>query len=133
VPGIYALDRLPIERIQCGEPILNAAEAPWTNRIHADDLAQICQQAMQVAPHGAIYNATDGKPATMTDYFNQIADYAGLPRPPQISLAEAQGVVSAGMLSYLQESRRIRNDKLLKALQITLQYPDLASALATKG
>jgi hypothetical protein len=48
-------------------------------------------------------------------------------------LAEAQGTVSAGMLSYLQESRRIRNDKLLKDLQITLQYPDLASALATKG
>ena len=133
VPGIYALDRLPIERIQRAEPILNAAEAPWTNRIHADDLAQICQQAMQVAPRGAVYNATDGNPSTMTDYFNQVADYAGLPRPPQISLAEAQGTVSAGMLSYLQESRRIRNDKLLKDLQITLQYPDLASALASKG
>ena len=88
---------------------------------------------MQVAPRGAVYNATDGNPSTMTDYFNQVADYAGLPRPPQISLAEAQGAVSAGMLSYLQESRRIRNDKLLKDLQITLQYPDLASALATKG
>ncbi|MEZ5479459.1 MAG: hypothetical protein R3E95_18840 [Thiolinea sp.] len=37
----------------------------------------------------------------MTDYFNQVADYAGLPRPPQVSLQEAQQQMSAGMLSYL--------------------------------
>ena len=129
VPGIYALDRLPLERLKRGEPIVNASEAPWTNRIHADDLAMIAKVAMERAPRGAIYNATDGHPSTMTEYFNQIADYAGLPRPPQISLEEAKQVLSAGMVSYLQESRRIKNDKLLKELEITLQYPDLAFAL----
>ncbi len=129
VPGIYALDRLPLERIKRGEPVVSAAEAPWTNRIHADDLAMIAKAAMERAPQGAIYNATDGNPSTMTDYFNQIADYAGLPRPPQMSLEQARQVLSAGMVSYLQESRRIRNDKLLKELNITLNYPNLAAAL----
>ena len=130
VPGIYALDRLPLERIKRGEPILHAAEAPWTNRIHADDLAMICLTAMQKAPAGALYNATDGQPSTMTEYFNAVADFGGLPRPPQVSMAEAQTSMSAGMLSYLQESRRIRNDKLLTALGIRLQYPSLNAALA---
>lgn len=130
VPGIYALDRLPLERIKRGEPILHAAEAPWTNRIHADDLAMICLTAMQKAPAGALYNATDGQPSTMTEYFNAVADFAGLPRPPQVSMTEAQTSMSAGMLSYLQESRRIRNDKLLTALGIRLQYPSLNAALA---
>ena len=88
VPGIYAPDRLPLERLKRGEPVLHEAEAPWTNRIHADDLAMVCKWAMESAPAGAIYNATDGHPSTMTDYFNQVADYAGLPRPPQISMAE---------------------------------------------
>lgn len=129
VPGIYAPDRLPLERLRRGEPVVRAEEAPWTNRIHADDLARVCKQAMEVAPPGAIYNATDGNPSTMTDYFNQVADYAGLPRPPQVSMAEAQGSMSAGMLSYLQESRRIRNDKLLTELQIRLQYPTLSAGL----
>lgn len=129
VPGIYAPDRLPLERLQRGEPVLRAEEAPWTNRIHADDLAMVCKQAMEAAPPGAIYNATDGNPSTMTDYFNQVADYAGLPRPPQVSMAEAQTSMSAGMLSYLQESRRIRNDKLLTELNIRLQYPSLAAGL----
>lgn len=129
VPGIYSLDRLPLERLKRGEPVVRAEEAPWTNRIHADDLAMIAKVAMEKAPKGAIYNTTDGNPSTMTEYFNQIADYAGLPRPPQISLAEAKQVLSAGMISYLQDSRRIRNDKVLKELDITLKYPDLASTL----
>jgi len=129
VPGIYALDRLPLERLKRGEPVVCADEAPWTNRIHADDLAVIATVAMAQAPSGAIYNATDGQPSTMTDYFNQVADYAGLPRPPQISLAEALRTLSAGMQSYLQESRRINNTKLLTELGITLRYPSLASAL----
>ncbi len=129
VPGIYAQDRLPLARLQRGEPVLQADIAPWTNRIHADDLARVCKQAMQRAPSGSIYNATDGHPSTMTDYFNQVADYAGLPRPPQVALADAGAVMSKGMLSYLQESRRIRNDKLLTELAISLQYPSLAVTL----
>lgn len=129
VPGIYSLKRLPVERLQRGEPVLLEAEAPWTNRIHADDLARICVRAMQLAPKHSIYNACDGQPSTMTTYFNQVADYAGLARPPQVSLQAASTVVSAGMLSYLQESRRIRNDKMLKDLDLQLLYPNLASVL----
>ncbi|MFM2319161.1 MAG: hypothetical protein RLZZ215_1782 [Pseudomonadota bacterium] len=129
VPGIYAAERLPLERLQRGEPVLLAAEAPWTNRIHADDLAQICMRAMQIAPKHSIYNACDGQPLSMTEYFNQVADATGLARPPQLSLAEASSVVSAGMLSYLQESRRIKNDKLLSDLGLQLLYPSLAEGL----
>ncbi len=133
VPGIYSADRLPLERLQRGEPVVREEEAPWTNRIHADDLAMLCKRAMEMAPSRAIYNATDGHPSTMTDYFNQVADFAGLPRPPQVSMAEAQATMGAGMLSYLQESRRIGNAKLLRELGVTLLYPDLASGLQYQG
>lgn len=129
VPGIYSAERLPLERLQRAEPVLLEAEAPWTNRVHADDLARICVQAMQVAAKYSIYNACDGHPSTMTDYFNQIADFAQLARPPQVSLAEASRAVSAGMLTYLQESRRIRNDKLLQELNLQLLYPSLLEGL----
>lgn len=129
VSGIYAAERLPLERLQRAEPVLIEAEAPWTNRIHADDLARICEQAMQVAPPHSIYNACDGHPLNMTAYFNQVAAAVGLPQPPQLSLAEVSSVVSAGMLSYLQESRRIKNDKLLRELNLQLLYPNLAAGL----
>jgi len=66
---------------------------------------------------------------SMTEYFNQVADYASLPRPPQISMKEAEATLSEGMVSYLKESRRIKNDKMLQTLQISLKYPTLDSAL----
>ncbi|HHC73826.1 MAG TPA: SDR family oxidoreductase [Thiothrix sp.] len=131
VPGIYAPDRLPLARLKKGLPIVHEQEAPWTNRIHADDLARICQAAMRSTLYQQIYNVTDGQPSTMTDYFNQVADAVGLARPPQISLAEAKQTLSAGMVSYLQESRRIRNDKMRHELKITLAYPNLQAGLAS--
>lgn len=132
VPGIYAEDRLPIARLTKGLPIVNADEAGFTNRIHADDLALACKAAMESSTKNHIINITDGNPSTMTDYFNHIADYANLPRPPQISMAEAEQTLSAGMVSYLRESRRIKNDKMLSMLPIKLIYPSLAAALKIK-
>lgn len=132
VPGIYALDRLPLARIKKGTPMVRGEEAGWTNRIHADDLAMIAKAVMQDPnADGQIYNACDGNPSVMTHYFDQVADYANLPRPPKITMAEAEKQLSSGILSYLKESRKISNRKLLQELKITLKYPDLMSCLGT--
>ncbi len=130
VAGIYACDRLPLARIRSAQPVVKADEAPWSNRIHAEDLVEICIAAMERAPTGAVYNVCDGHPSTMTNYFCQVADAAGLPHPPQIPLAEAEGQISAGMLSYLKESRRLSNQRLLDELGIRLRYPELTQGLA---
>jgi nucleoside-diphosphate-sugar epimerase len=125
VPGIYAQDRLPLSRLEKGLAVVNESEAGWTNRIHADDLAQACKAAMVCEKPNQIINLTDGNPSSMTDYFNQVADFSGLPRPPQISMKEAEETLSEGMVSYLKESRRIKNDKMLKELNIKLKLPSL--------
>lgn len=130
VPGIYGPGKLPLARLREGLPVLREAEAPWTNRIHADDLAAICVAALTAPDPSGVYNVSDGHPSNMTDYFNRVADAAGLPRPPRVSRAEAEGVLTAGMLSFLQDSRRMKNDRLLRELGITLQYPDLDAGLA---
>ncbi len=130
VAGIYACDRLPLERIQSGQPVVSVDEAPWSNRIHAHDLVEICLAAMARGPDGGVYNVCDGHPSTMTDYFLRVAQAAGLQPPPQIPLAQAPGKVSAGMLSYLRESRRLSNRKLLEDLAVELRYPTLDAGLA---
>jgi len=129
VGGIYGPGRLPIEHIEEGLPVLRIAESPYTNRIHADDLARIC---MAAALHGEadIYNVSDGEPSTMTDYFNAVADLLNLPRPPQITMAEAQWKLSPAMLSYLTESRRMDNRRMIEELGVTLLYPNLQAGLA---
>ncbi len=129
VPGIYGPGKLPLARLRKGTPVLSEAESPYTNRIHADDLAAICVAAL-FSPHAnEIYNVSDGHPSNMTDYFFRVADAAGLPRPPVVDRNEAGRVFTRGMLSFLNDSRRMRNDKLLDVLGVSLTYPDLEAGL----
>ncbi len=129
VPGIYGPGRLPVDAIRSHRPVVQQSECGFSNRIHVDDLAQICVAAADYGPGDAIYNASDGSPGTMTDYFNAVADALGLQRPPVISRAEAAQILSAEMLSYLSESRRIDNRRMLDELGVTLRYPDLETGL----
>jgi nucleoside-diphosphate-sugar epimerase len=129
VAGIYGPDRLPLDRLRRGLPMVAQDEAPWTNRIHADDLAAVCVAAMDRAPSGAVYNVSDGHPGNMADYFNRVADLVGVPRPPVVRLADAGGQLSEGLLSYLRESRRLDNRRMLRELGVTLRYPTLDTGL----
>jgi nucleoside-diphosphate-sugar epimerase len=131
VPGIYGPGKLPLARLRQGLPVLREADAPYTNRIHVDDLAAICVAAMSSPHSNTVYNVSDGHPSNMTDYFFRVADAAGLPRPPEVSREEAQRVLSPGMLSFLNDSRRMDNSRLLRELGISLQYPDLDAGLAS--
>lgn len=130
VSGIYGPGRLPVERLRQGVPLVREDQAPYSNRIHADDLARVCVAAAERGRPGAVYNVSDGHPTTMTDYFNRVADALRLPRPPTIDLEAARTRLSPSMLSFLGESRRIDNRKLREELGIELLYPDLDSGLA---
>jgi nucleoside-diphosphate-sugar epimerase len=130
VPGIYGPGRLPVKRLQAGEPVLREAESPWSNRVHVDDLVRACLAAARAGQASGVYNISDGHPSTMTDYFNRVADAVGLPRPPQITRTEARTVLSDGMRSYLAESKRLDNRRMREELGIEPRYPDLAQGLA---
>lgn len=128
VPAIYGPGRLPVERLRQGVPVVREEESPFTNRIHADDLARVCLAAAERGAPG-VYNISDGHPTTMTYYFNRVADLLGLPRPPVVSMEEACKIFSPAMLSYLKESRRLDNRKMREELKMKLRYPDLESGL----
>lgn len=133
VPGIYASDKLPLKRITSGEPIVSAEDSGFTNRIHADDLAAFCVEALISNVETGVYNCCDGQPSTMNDYFMKVADALGKQRPDEISLQQAQQELSAGMLSYLAESKRISNKKLLTHFETQLRFPDLDAGLKSIG
>jgi len=129
VPGIYGPGRMPIERLQKALPIVNADESPWTNRIHADDLADAAVLALSKGGAGAAYHVSDGAPTTMADYFLRCAARLGLPPPPQVTMAEARVQLSPALLSFMEESKRLRTTAL-QALGWQPRYPDLAAGLA---
>ncbi len=129
VPGIYAYSRLPRQRLQRATPVVAPAECGYSNRIHADDLAQICIAAMKQGQGGDVFNATDGTPGKISEYLQAAAATLGLPALPEITMVEARDTLSAGMLSYLSESRKISNQKLLQSLNVHLRYPDFIEGM----
>jgi nucleoside-diphosphate-sugar epimerase len=129
VPGIYGPHRLPLERLQRGEPALRPEDAGPGNRIHVDDLASACQAALE-RPVNGVFNVTDGNPASTTEFVQRTAALAGLPPPPLVALADAAGRISPGMLAFLRESRRVDNRRMLEELHVTPRYAQLDDGIA---
>ncbi len=130
VPGIYAADRLPLERLRQGTPVIAAEEDSYTNLIHANDLARIVVAALRHGKPNRAYHASDDSKLKMGDYFDAVADACGLPRPPRLPRAEVERAVSPMLWSFMNESRRLTNERMKQELKVRLRYPTVADALA---
>ena len=128
-PGIYAADRLPLERLRRGDPVLAADEDVHTNHIHAEDLARIACLALFRAGPGRAYNASDDSGLRMGEYFDAVAERFGLARPPRMARAEIVRHLSPLALSFMSESRRLDNRRLKRELRLHLRYPTVAVGL----
>ena len=124
VPGIYSFSRLPRKRLETKTPVVDPNECGYTNRIHADDLAMICQVVMNNQEQSDIYNVSDGTPGKLSQYLLDVADFLDITPPEIISLEEGYEKISTGMMSYLTESRKIDNTKILNQFNLQLSYPD---------
>lgn len=129
VPGIYADDRLPLERLRAGTPAIAAHEDSYTNHIHADDLARIVIAALRAGRSNRIYHASDDSEMKMGDYFDAVADAHGLARPLRLPRAEVERSVPPALWSFMSESRRLTNARMKNELGVVLRYPTVADAL----
>jgi|SRR5450830_364025 len=129
VPGIYAADRLPLQRLHLGTPALRPEDDVYTNHIHGDDLAAAVLRALHRGRPNRIYHSVDDSDLRMADYFDAVADAFGLARPPRLARAALAEVVSPLLLSYMSESRRLANDRLKGELGLRLRYPTVADGL----
>ena len=129
-PGIYAADRLPLARLERGDPALLPEDDVFTNHIHADDLARLLGVALVRGGNGRVFNACDDSALRMGDYFDAVADRLGRPRPPRVSRAQLAAQVSPMTLSFMRESRRLDNRRLKRELRLPLRYPDIHAGLA---
>lgn len=129
VPGIYAANRLPLERIKRGTPILCAADDGYSNHIHADDLARVVELAMYRGRNSRVYHASDDSELKMGAYFRLVAQHFGLSAPPQISWLEAQQTLPATLLSFMNESRRLSTERMKRELRLCLRYSTVVDGL----
>jgi nucleoside-diphosphate-sugar epimerase len=129
VPGIYAADRMPVERLKKGAPALQPQDDVYTNHIHADDLAHIVALALFRAQPCRIYHAVDDTDMKMADYFDAVADAMALPRPPRLPREELSKQVTPMLLSFMSESRRLTNQRIKTELGVRLRYPQVSDGL----
>lgn len=122
-PGIYAANRLPLDRLRNGTPAICHAEDSHSNHIHADDLAHACCLALFRGAAGRAYNICDDADWTMGEWFDRVADATGLPRPARWPRAKIQAMVSPLLWSFLRESRRLSNRRMKEELGLKLTFP----------
>jgi nucleoside-diphosphate-sugar epimerase len=130
VPGIYAGDRLPLDRLKQGTPALVPENDVYTNHIHADDLAAIVALALFRGAPQRVYHTVDDSDMKMGEYFDAVADAFGLPPPPRLLRAELAAKVSPMLLSFMSESRRLTNERMKRELGVRLRWGTVREFLA---
>jgi len=129
-PGIYAEDRLPLERLHRRLPLMLHAEDSHTNHIHAADLGRACIAALARAGANRAYNISDDSSLAMGEWFDALADAFALPRAPRLPREEVRRSVPAMQWSFMNESRRLDNTRMKRELRLRLRYPDVATGIA---
>jgi nucleoside-diphosphate-sugar epimerase len=124
--GIYGPNRVPfLDKLRAAEPI-PAPAAGYLNLIHVDDAAEVVVAADQLAPAGPrIYCVSDGQPVERGEYYSEVARQIGA-SPPQFTAPDPNSPRAA----RAESNRRVRNDRMLAELRVTLAYPDYRAGLA---
>ena len=130
VPGIYSINLLPIQRLLKKIPVLQKEEDVYTNHIHESDLARAAYLALFRGRRSRITNVVDNSDLKMSDYMDLVASATGLEKPDRASLAKlnqlaTKGLISNMAMSFLQDSRRVKSERLVKELGLNLIYPNV--------
>jgi nucleoside-diphosphate-sugar epimerase len=126
--GIYGPGRNAIVQITRGSARCIVKPGQVFNRIHVGDVAQAIDAAFARNAAG-IFNVADDEPSPPGDPIVFAAQLMGVEAPPKISFEEAAPSMSPMGLSFWQECRRVRNDKLKRELGVTLLYPTYREGL----
>jgi len=126
--GIYGPGRNALVQIARGDARRIVKPGQVFNRIHVADIAQAIDAALARGAAG-IFNVADDEPSSPSDPIVFAAQLLGRDPPPEIPFEEAAPSMSPMALSFWEECRRVRNDKLKRELGVTLLYPTYREGL----
>jgi nucleoside-diphosphate-sugar epimerase len=126
--GIYGPGRNALVQVARGDARRIIKPGQVFNRIHVDDIAQAIDAALTRKASG-IFNVADDAPCPPGDPLVFAAQLLGRPPPAEIPFDDAAPTMSPLALSFWQDCRRVRNDKLKHELGVTLRYPTYREGL----
>ena len=135
LPGIYGPGRSAFDSIRAGKARRTFKEGHVVNRAHVEDIVAALAASLSSGAEHRIYNIVDDEPApshAVTDY---ACELLGVASPPLLSIDDAD--ISDLVRSYYSECKRVSNQRMKDALQVTLKYPTyregLKAILANEG
>jgi nucleoside-diphosphate-sugar epimerase len=126
--GIYGPGQNALAALARGKARRIVKAGQVFNRIHVADIAQAIDRAFARRADG-IFNVTDDEPSPPADPIVFAAQLMSREPPPEIPFADAAPSMSEMGLSFWQECRRVRNDKLKRELGVSLRYPTYRDGL----
>jgi nucleoside-diphosphate-sugar epimerase len=126
--GIYGPGRNALIQLARGTARRIVKPDQVFNRIHVGDIAQAIDAAFACNACG-IFNVADDEPTPPADPIVFAADLMGVDPPPEVPFAAAAPTMSPMALSFWQECRRVKNDKLKRELGVRLRYPTYREGL----
>jgi dTDP-4-dehydrorhamnose reductase len=126
--GIYGPGKNALQQIVRGKARRIVKPGQFFNRIHVGDIAQAIDAAFA---HGAsgVFNVADDEPAAPADPLVFAAQLLGRAPPAEEKFDDIAASMSPMAQSFWQECRRVKNDKLKRALGVTLRYPTFREGL----
>jgi nucleoside-diphosphate-sugar epimerase len=124
--GIYGPGRGPFEKVRRGTARRIIKPGQVFNRIHVDDIATIASAAFERRGSG-IFNGVDDEPSPPEDVLAYAAELLNLPAPPEVPFEQAE--LSPMARSFYGESKRVRNEKIKRALGVRLAFPTYREGL----
>jgi nucleoside-diphosphate-sugar epimerase len=126
--GIYGPGQNALVQIACGTARRIVKPRQVFNRIHVGDIAQAIDAAFARRASG-IFNVADDEATPPADPIIFAAQLMGIAPPPEIPFAQAAPSMSPMALSFWQECRRVKNNKLKRDLGVRLRYPTYREGL----
>ena len=126
--GIYGPGQNALVQIKQGNARRVVKPGQVFNRIHVADIAQAIDAAF-ARKVGGIFNIADDEPSAPSDPLAFAAQLLGRDPPPEVPFEEAAPLLSPMALSFWQECRRVRNDRLKRELGVSLLYPTYREGL----
>ena len=126
--GIYGPGQNVFTRLLTGRAHRVAKPGHVFNRIHVADIAQAIDAAFDRKADG-VFNVTDDEPAPYSDQVLMAAKLLGIDPPQELSMDEAQKILTPMALSFYAGCVRVKNSKLKSALGVALRYPTYREGL----
>ncbi|MEK9673702.1 MAG: SDR family oxidoreductase [Rhodospirillaceae bacterium] len=127
--GIYGSGRSTIDQVQAGQARRIEKPGHLFSRIHVEDIAGVLDASIRCPDPGAAYNVCDDEAAAQSDVVAFTCGLLGIDPPPLVAFDDAKTEMSPMALSFWNDNRIVRNDRMKNELGVSLTYPTYREGL----